>query len=338
MVLFRETKVNEPLAYREEYVRLKIFTKEGVKYGNLEIAYEKGTENLTEIHGRTVHADGTIVNFDGKVFDKVLEKGGGLRVYAKTFSLPDMQPGSIIDYHYYYRVDERLYYIGCQEWSPQGELFARFVPFSILLLTGHRAAGLELNYRYHNLPGKVTPQYQPTGYLQIELHDIPGVEEEELMPPASAIRPRFEFFYRDPNEPTNQTNDQYWKRTNKKWDEELEKFVGKKSQLENEVSRVTNTGDPPETKLRKIYARVLQIRNLTMETKKSKKEQEQENLKPNSDVEDVLLVTSEPKPAWHPFSPARPVDLRLCAGRRKRFANTMEAPRIGRPRIESRNA
>ena len=46
--------------------------------------------------------------------------------------------------------------------------------------------------------------------------------------------------------------------------------------------------DSPEVKLRKIYARVQKIRNLSMEDAKSDKEQKQEQLKPNNNVEDVL--------------------------------------------------
>ncbi len=43
-----------------------------------------------------------------------------------------------------------------------------------------------------------------------------------------------------------------------------------------------------EVKLRKIYARVQQIRNLNLEDSKMKQENKDENLKPNSNVEDVL--------------------------------------------------
>src|SRR5262249_44835312 len=41
-------------------------------------------------------------------------------------------------------------------------------------------------------------------------------------------------------------------------------------------------------KLRKIYARTLKIRNLDMEDSKSEKENKQESIKPNNNVEDLL--------------------------------------------------
>jgi hypothetical protein len=287
MVLYRETKVNEQLAYTEEYSRLKIFTKEGVKYGDVEVPYIKGQDSITSLHGRTIHPDGTIVDFDGKTFDKVMEKGGGLKVYVKSFSLPDVQPGSIIEYRYQDQLDESRYYIGFQEWTPEGELYTRLVRFSILPLARYVGQG-EIAYRLVHLPEKVSPEVTPNGYEMFELHDVPGVEDEELMLPKSAVRARIEFFYRDPNEPKNETQDQYWKRIDKKLNEAQEKFVGKRSALEQEVSHLVNAADAPEAKLRKLYARALAVRNLSMESERSRKEQAGENLKPNANAEDVL--------------------------------------------------
>ncbi|HXW56389.1 MAG TPA: DUF3857 domain-containing protein [Candidatus Cybelea sp.] len=287
MVLYRETRVNEPLAYTQEYWRLKIFTKEGVKYGDVEVPYTKGEESITSLRGRTIQPDGKIVDFDGKVFDKVAERGGGLKVYVKAFSLPDVQPGAIVEYRYQKQLDERLYYIGFQQWAPEGELYTRLVRFSIFPLTRDVGQG-EMTYRLVRLPEKVSPRLEPNGYQMFELHDIPGVEDEELMPPASAIRPRIEFFYRDPSEPKNETQEQYWKRIDKKLAEAQEKFLGKRSAIEQEVSHLVNAADPPEARLRKLYARTLAVRNLSMEVERSKKEQVGENLKPNTNAEDVL--------------------------------------------------
>jgi hypothetical protein len=287
MVLFRETKVNEPLAYTQEYYRMKIFTKEGVKHADVEVPYVKGEQHVDEIRGRTIHPDGSVVNFDGKTFDKVAEKGGGLKVFVKAFSLPDVQPGSIIEYRYQVQLDESRYYIGFEQWTPEGELYTRVVRFSILPLSRDVGQG-QLVYRFVHMPEKMTPQEQGNGWEMFELHDIAGVQDEELMPPDAAIRARIEFFYRDPNEPKNETQEQYWKRIDRKWNESQEKFVGKRSAMESEVSRLITASDSPEAKLRKIYTRVLAIRNLSMESGKSKKEQQGENLKPNGNVEDVL--------------------------------------------------
>jgi hypothetical protein len=49
------------------YVRIKILTDEGRdKYGNVEIPMWKGVMGASTIRARTIHPDGSVVNFDGK--------------------------------------------------------------------------------------------------------------------------------------------------------------------------------------------------------------------------------------------------------------------------------
>ena len=108
------------------------------------------------------------------------------------------------------------------------------------------------------------------------------------MPPLKTIQARVEFYHLEEGTPQNETPDHFWARTGKKWNDDLEHFINKKNVLDQEVSRIVAPGDSPEVKLRKIYARVQQIRDLSMETAKTEKEVKQENLKKNSNVEDML--------------------------------------------------
>ncbi|MGA9887633.1 MAG: hypothetical protein WBQ31_09070, partial [Candidatus Acidiferrales bacterium] len=119
-------------------------------------------------------------------------------------------------------------------------------------------------------------------------HDIPGIEDEAYMPPLETIEARVEFYHLDEGSPSNETQDHFWARTEKKWNDDLEHFINKKSALEQELSRNVSPSDSPEVKLRKIYARVQQMRDLNMEIAKSAKEQKAENLRKNSNVEDML--------------------------------------------------
>ncbi len=86
------------------YFRIKILTEEGRKYANIEIPYfqHEGGVAISNIRARTIRPDGSIVNFEGKIFDQTLEKTKGEKILAKTFSIPDVQVGSIIEYHFNY--------------------------------------------------------------------------------------------------------------------------------------------------------------------------------------------------------------------------------------------
>jgi hypothetical protein len=100
VILYRQvdrddSNVHTPNEYN--YVREKILTEEGRKYADVEIPVYKGRWDVVNIRARTIHPDGSIVNFDGKVYEKEIVKTRGLKYLAKTFTFPDVQPGSIIE-------------------------------------------------------------------------------------------------------------------------------------------------------------------------------------------------------------------------------------------------
>ncbi|WP_273761245.1 DUF3857 domain-containing protein, partial [Pantoea ananatis] len=72
-----------------QYERLKILTEEGRKYADVEIVYDKSSESIRSIDARTIRPDGSIVKFDGTVYDKVIASGRGAKVMAKTFTMPE---------------------------------------------------------------------------------------------------------------------------------------------------------------------------------------------------------------------------------------------------------
>src|ERR1043166_1644278 len=83
-----------------EYVRIKVLKDEGKKYGDVAITHVPLLTNIEKIKARVTKPDGTIVPFSGKVYDKVIVKAGGVRVVSKTFTLPEVQAGAILEYSY----------------------------------------------------------------------------------------------------------------------------------------------------------------------------------------------------------------------------------------------
>jgi len=84
---------NGRTSHEDHYYRIKILTEAGRKYADVEIPFFQDFENIVNIHARTIRPDGLIVDFDGKIFDKVLHKAKGVKYRAKTFALPDVQVG-----------------------------------------------------------------------------------------------------------------------------------------------------------------------------------------------------------------------------------------------------
>lgn len=291
MILYRELDDDASKAATsgdtlEEYVRIKIFTQEGVKQGHIEIPFVKEYQNVVYVAGRTIKPDGTIVKFDGQVLETTIEKSSGLKFLAKTFTLPDVQPGCIVEYKYQFQGQPG--WAHSHEWTLSEDIYTREAHFSYKPDTGYFSS-LRPMYSTYLLPTDAALKEQTNGTYLMVVHDIAAVVEEPLMPPKRPIESRVSFYYQDLDAPSaTDSSDHYWNHYAKKWSDRLDHFVDKKKALNEEVSKIAGPSDAPEVKLRKIYERVQQIRNLSYEDYKMTKENKSENLKENANVEDVL--------------------------------------------------
>lgn len=277
MILYREMFTDDLNAFEKHYFRIKVFTEEGKKQADVEIPYFKGPFRVDDIKARTIRPGGSVVPFEGKAFDKVLVKYRWLKYNAKVFTLPEVQVGSIIEYQYKLRWNTMWLYN--TRWSLNRNLFTRRAHFSL-----RPNGGMSLAWIAVRVPGNQTPQ-EKDGLLRMELQNIPALPEEDYAPPEEELTMRVSFFYtRRQLEPP----EEFWKREGKEWHRYVDDFIGKRKGIERAVAEMVAPDDAPEEKLRKIYARVLQIRNLSYERTKTEKEVKREKLKDNNNVEDVL--------------------------------------------------
>jgi transglutaminase-like putative cysteine protease len=294
MVLYRESlddarKSGTDGDSIEEYIRIKIFTQAGTRYGHVEVSFDKSFEGISYVAGRTIRPDGTVENFDGKVLEATVVKFGDLKELVKTFTLPDVQPGCIIEYKYTRQAYPN--WVHNHVWDIAGDLglYTREAHFSYFPYQGYGGLGLTPVYLTYGLPAGLVPKLQSDSSYTMVVRDVPATVDEALMPPKQAIEPHVAFLYLDPSDPSpDEPTDKFWNQYAKKWDGQLERFVDKKSALSQELAKIVGPNDAPEVKLRKIYDRMYQIRNLSMEDYKSQKEDKAENLKDINNVEDVL--------------------------------------------------
>ena len=85
--------------------------------------------NVVNVKARTIRPDGSIVNFEGKPFEKSIVKAKGLKYMAKTFTLPDVPVGGIIEYSY--TIDLPELFLVNSHWILSNELFTRHAKFSL---------------------------------------------------------------------------------------------------------------------------------------------------------------------------------------------------------------
>ena len=265
------------------YVRAKILTEEGRKYADVEIPFFKENENLVNVRARTIRPDGSIVNFDGKVYEKEIVRGRGVKFLAKTFTLSDVQPGSIIEYHY--TIDFQEYYIFNSHWTLSEELFTKLGKYS---LKPYGQAALHWIWPNGLPEGTAPPAEQVNArgnYIRMEARDIPAFQVEDDMPPENAMKYMVDFVYSEgtpENDPVK-----FWRNRGIKLYDQAEGFVGKRKAMEQAVSGIVGASDSPETKLQKIYARVQQVRNTSYERQKTEQELKRDKEKEISNVEDL---------------------------------------------------
>jgi hypothetical protein len=286
IVLFRQVDRDDTghTAHEDNYVRIKILTEEGRKYGDIEIPFYKGNgNNITGIRGRTIRPDGSIANYEGKVFEKAIVKAKGLRFMAKTFTLPDVQPGSIIEYSYTYDLSEQ--YIYDSHWILNDELFTKKAVFSLKpYSSSYRPIGVR--WSWHLLPKETEPPKEGADHIiRLEAVNIPAFQTEDFMPPENELKSRVDFTYHESQ--GAQTPERFWKETGKQMNDELEDFVGKRKAMEQAVAQIVSPNDSDEEKLQKIYARVQQFRNTSYEVRKTEQEQKREKVKDLNNVEQV---------------------------------------------------
>jgi Domain of Unknown Function with PDB structure (DUF3857) len=285
VILYRQVDRddNGRTSHEDNYFRVKILTEEGRKYADVEIPFFKSEGDIVGIRARTVRPDGSIVNFEGKVFEKSIVKAKGLKYLVKTFTLPDVQVGSIIEY--FYTIDLSEHYIYDSHWILSDELFTRSAKFSLKPYhNDYNPITCRWNWN-HLPPGTSPPTEGPDHVIRMEATNIPAFEAEDFMPPENELKSRVNFIYSE--ESLDPDLDKFWKKTGKKRNGQLEAFVGKQKAMEQAVAQIVSPNDSPEAKLQKIYARVQQIRNTSYELQKTEQEQKREKDKGASNVEEV---------------------------------------------------
>jgi hypothetical protein len=290
IILYRQVDRddNGRTSHEDNYFRIKILAEAGRKYANVEIPFLKQNEDVVNIRARTIKPDGSIVSFDGKVFEKTIVKAKGVKYLAKTFTLPDVQVGGIIEY--FYTNDFSELYLFDSHWILSDELFTRRAQFSLKPYTlkpyeSYFLNPFRLRWTFQRLPPGAEAKKGADGFVRMEASNIPAFPTEDFMPPTDELKARVDFIYED--DTSEREPEKYWRQVGKSRNNSLEGFLGKRKAMETAVAQIVSPSDAPEVKLRKIYDRVQAIRNTSYELQRTEQEQKRANEKPPDNVEEV---------------------------------------------------
>jgi hypothetical protein len=265
------------------YVRIKVLNEKGKSHADVELVVPP-EGSISGLKARTIQPDGRITEFTGKPFQKTVINARGVKVLAKAFTMPEVNVGSIIEYKYKI---EWPWIITDNYWTIQHELYTVKESFRMKPYSGG-LEGFENGYQvaalYSHMPKNIKPVQKSGGY-ELDVDSMPAFESEGYMPPEEDLKPQMRFFYISTS---SSTPDKFWQDAGHKWNDEAERFMGNRKEIGQAAAQAIGNESDPEQKLRKLYARAQEIRNLSYERERTEQEQKKEKLKLNQNAGDVL--------------------------------------------------
>ena len=283
--LYREETVDDTLHYHTYYERVKILTEKGKELATVHYPYERGNFKVTNIEGRTIHADGTVIPLTAKPTDLVDEKAAGYQINSMVFTLPNVEVGSILEYRLNIRYDDDL--VSSPNWIIQQPYFVHkahyfFTPSSSGYISNSRGDNLNrLMWSVHG-DGKAQVVRDPRGRYTFDISDVPAIPTEDWMPPLNSMIWHVEFYYTQYH-----SGPEFWQGEGKRWAKDAEKFANPTKPLQQAAAGIVATNDTDEQKARKLYAAVMQLDNTSFSREKSEAERKKEKLKEIKDAQDV---------------------------------------------------
>jgi hypothetical protein len=242
--LFWEVRVDDSQPYElslKNYIRIKVFNERGREsQSKVDLPY-LGFNQIKDIAARVIKPDGTIIELKKEdIFERTIVKLSGLKLKAKSFALPGVEPGAVIEYRW-------------REVHPGGSAnglelqFQREIP--VQNVTYYLKPYMGMQYRRFNL-GEATFVKDKDGFHKMSMTNVPAFREESKMPPENAVRSWVFLFYREGDKVEA---DKYWKDLGRAIYEGSKDEMKANDEVKAAVAGIIGNATTPEEKLQRIY-------------------------------------------------------------------------------------
>ena len=236
-----------PRTVLNHYLRIKIFTERGREsQSRIDIPYLNNW-SIKDIAARTIKVDGSIVELKKEdVFERTIVKSSGLKLKAKSFAMPGVEPGGIIEYRWREVRNDRLAnYIRLQF---ERDIPVQLVKYYIKPLSlpdfpyGMRARSFQFDFQPFNK--------EKDGFYSISMSNMPAFHEEPRMPPEDSVRPWMLIYY---SEDKKLTADQFWKDFGKQQYEKNKSRMKVNDEVKQAAAKAVGDATAPEEKLGRLF-------------------------------------------------------------------------------------
>lgn len=262
------------------YVRVKIFTERGrEKFSKFDIPFYKG-KKVEDVAARVIKTDGTIINLPlTDIFEREIIRANKVKVKAKSFAVPGIEPGVIVEYQY----SESF-----KNDSAGGERlsFQRDIPMQRVTYYVRPFKGSTLNFVPFNTTDVRFVEDKDRFFVGT-MTNVPALKTEPYMPPEDEVRRWTLLSYAPLNIGSQPLGAMVG------WSFFANRYAGLESLMIKKNKTVKKTADEiivgatsDEEKLRKIYDYVqTQIRNLSYDTSLTEEQREKIDI---DRVEDII--------------------------------------------------
>ena len=227
------------------YVRIKVFSERGREsQSKIDIPF-LGNWKIQDIAARTIKPDGSIVELKKEdVLERTIEKLSGVKIKAKSFAMPGVEPGAIIEYRWKEIRNDRLAnYIRLY--------FQRDVPVQLVKYYIKPLAIPGYGMKVQTFNGSASPFVkEKDGFYSVSMTSVPAFHEEPRMPPEDAVRPWMLLFY---SNEANLQGAKFWQDYGKTTYEENKSRMKVSDEVKTAAAATIAGATTPEEKLEKLF-------------------------------------------------------------------------------------
>ncbi len=236
------------------YLRIKIFTERGRESNSkVDIPFGKIPDlgidvAIKDIAARTVKADGTIIDVKPQeIFERDTVKGNGVKLKARSFAMPGIETGAIIEYRWKeLRADSLSYYLRLHL---SREIPVQSVKYYIKPVTAPR---FYLGMRIHAFNVQNGFVKDKDDFYSMTMANVPAFREEPRMPSEYDVRPWMLVYYADPEDDAG-TAEKYWTIRGKNAFENHKSLLKPNGDIRQAAAQAIGDAMEVEEKIKRIF-------------------------------------------------------------------------------------
>jgi hypothetical protein len=232
------------------YIRIKIFTERGREaQSKVDIIYGKifrTNIQIKDIAGRTIKPDGQIIELKKQdIFERDIIRASGLKAKAKSFAMPGVEPGAIIEYRWReVRANQNAQYMRLQ--------FMRDIPVQRVkyYIKPFPFPGYGMGAQTFHSAEEVKFTKEKDGFYSTTMFNMPAHREEPRMPPEDEVRTWTLLYYSkgDRKDPAK-----YWREFGKQFYEAVKPLMKPNDEVKQATAAAIGDASTPEQKLDRIF-------------------------------------------------------------------------------------